>query len=243
MGRDSHSHYYDKAARYRGEWSAVDYIHEYDIDLEKREIYLVGRDDYMAATADANTGASVVNEPGVDFSMANRFMRNIRILMSVTTDPILIHLKTCGGFWEEGMAIYDAIKACPNTVTILNYAAARSMSSLIFLAADHRVMMPHATFMLHDGTSQFDGTVRQAQTEMEQLTRTMREMREIYVDKLVSSERFGDKSRGQIESWLQRKMRDKEDVWFTAQEALEHNFADEIFGVTIPYDWVELRMK
>lgn len=231
-----HSHAYDKTARYRGEWGAVDYIHQYDLDIEKREIYLVGRDDYMAGTASSEGG-----EPGVDFSMANRFIRNIRILMSITEDPILVHLKTCGGFWEEGMAIYDAIKSCPNTVTMLNYASARSMSSLIFLAGDKRVMMPHSTFMLHDGTFGGDGTVQQMLTDVEQLKISNAQMREIYIDCLEDSARFEGKSRAQIKAWLNRKMRDKEDVWFSAEAAVEHNFADEIFGKTIPYDWAKLR--
>jgi ATP-dependent protease ClpP protease subunit len=42
------------------------------------------------------------------------------------------------------------------------------MSSLIFLAADKRVMMPHSTFMFHDGTMAQEGTVKQFYTEYEQ---------------------------------------------------------------------------
>ena len=35
-------------------------------------------------------------------------------------------------------------------------------------------------------------------------------------------------------------MKEKEEVYFTAEEALEHNFADTIFGADGTYDWATL---
>ena len=76
------------------------------------------------------------------------------------------------------MAIYQAIEACPNYVTILNYTHARSMSSLIFLAADWRAMLPYSTYMFHEGTWGFEGTVRQARTEFVELQKAHEQMNE-----------------------------------------------------------------
>jgi len=170
----------DKLTKYSKEFSAVDYIHDYGLDPEKREIYLFSREEF----ADKQ-GVDDVEEPGVEYSLANQLIKNIRILASLSDDSILIHMKSNGGDCTEGMAIYDAIITCPIPVTILNYTHARSMTSTILQAADWRVMMPHSTFMFHEGDSTASGTWKQVLTEMEHQTEQKRQMDEVYIDKLV----------------------------------------------------------
>lgn len=223
----------DGKTQYRREFPVIDYIHDYNIDPIKRDIYLVGEEDYARAFEG--------DEPGVEFMMANRLIKNIRILAAIGDDPILIHMKTNGGFWEEGMAIYDAIKACPCYVVILNYSHARSMSSLILQAADHRVMMPYSTFMYHDGTMGSEGTVKQYFTEGEQLKITQDQMMGIYLDKTVGSQFFGDKTRSRVKSWMRTQMDKKEEVYLNPAETVSMNLADEIFGKDGKYDWEALR--
>ena len=135
------------------EGDIITHVNDYCIDIEHRELFLFPREEYTYGGGD-----EALPEPGVDFSLANQFIRNLRLLSNITDDPILIHLKSCGGEWHEGLAMYQAVKACPNYVTILNYASARSMSSIIFAAADHRAMMPFSTYMIHTGTAVLVGT-------------------------------------------------------------------------------------
>ena len=159
MVESDYSHSKDKLVKYTTQ-SAVHDRHHFGIDIKANEIDLMGEPDYIGVQD---------GEPGVEYAMANKFIKNLNIMIRSTDAPILIHMKTNGGFWEEGMAIYDAIKACPNEVCILNYTHARSMSSIILQAADRRVMMPHSTFMYHMGTMGYEGTVKQFLTEVEQL--------------------------------------------------------------------------
>jgi len=140
------------AAKWRKGLEVIESLHDYSLDPKNREIYLVGEQEAKIPDDD--------QEPGVEFLMANRFIKNLRFLSLANENPILVHSKTCGGYWEEGMAIYDAIKACPCYVTILNYTHARSMSSIIFQAADNRVMMPNSYFLFHLGSTEFGGTER-----------------------------------------------------------------------------------
>lgn len=165
-------------------------------------------------------------EPGVEYILANRFIRNLNLCMRVNQDkPILIHMKTCGGDWHEGMAIYDAIKSCPNPITILNYTHARSMSSIIFQAANKRIMMPHSIFMFHDGTLALDGTVKQVYSSVEQSKQTDKIMLDIYAQAM---RRTGAKI-GVSKKWLRTQMDKKEDVFLSAAEAVKYGFADGIF--------------
>jgi ATP-dependent protease ClpP protease subunit len=161
--------------------------------------------------------------------MTNRFIRNLNILIRKSQDPILIHMKTNGGDWQEGMAIYDAIISCPNNVCILSYTHARSMSSIIFQAADKRVMMPHSMFMFHDGTMGYEGTSKQFLIEADELKKSLDIMLDIYIDSMKQSGKMMKLGRDKIKAWLKNQMNKKEDVYLNAQQAIDHGFADEIF--------------
>ena len=209
------------------------HIQEYSLDIKANHIYLFGEEDYILPDSDGG-------EPGVEFAMANKFIKNLNILMRSSRDPILIHMKTCGGDWAEGMAIYDAIKSCPNRIVILNYTHARSMSSLILCAADKRVMMPNSTFMFHDGTFALDGTVKQAFTEIEELQKSNDVMYDIYIDKMKEKGKLKRRSRKAIKEWLKSMMDKKEEVYFTAKDAVKYGFADFVFGEGGHYNWSTL---
>lgn len=212
----------------------LSHVNNYGIDIEHREIFLFPREEYSYGAEEEMT------EPGVEFSMANQFIRNLRLLSNMTDEPILIHLKSCGGDWTEGLAIYQAIKACRNHITILNYMSARSMSSIIFCAGDYRAMLPYSDFMIHTGTMSFTGTGTQVETEYEQKQRADKIMYEIYLQHLRKSEKFEGWSDTKISNWLTKVMKDKEEVYFTAEECLEYNWADTIFGADGTYDWDSL---
>lgn len=209
-------------------------MHSYNLDVQSNEIFLMGSEEYIGGTGEAQ------NEPGVDFSMANRFIRNLSILSKKSDDPILIHMKSCGGDWWEGMAIYQALKACPNKTVILNYAHARSMSSIIFQAADKRVMMPHSIFMFHEGTLGFEGTPKMFRSELEQENKYRNLMLDIYIGSMKKSGKMKNKSKAQVKAWLLEQMDRKEDVYLSAEESVEYGFADFIFGKNDVYDWSQL---
>lgn len=213
-------------------------VHEHNIDIEKREIYLFGAERFIDSTDTDEDHA----DPGVEWVMANQFIRNIRILQSVTyEDSILIHLKTCGGSWLEGMAIYQAIKACPNYVTILNYAAARSMSSIILQAADFRSMMPHSWFMMHEGQDGYDGTAKQVRSEIafDKHADWDGLMVRIYAEQMVSGDLHEGKTKKQLERLMRKKMNDHEEWYLTAEETVANGLADAVFD----NDWSKLRYQ
>ena len=203
-------------------------LHEYGLNLSTRELFLVG-EDYSKVYDDA--------EPGVEYLMASRLIKNLRILESVNRDPILVHMKTNGGDWMEGMAIYQAIKTCASHVTIVNWTHARSMSSIILQAADHRVMMPFSHFMFHDGTFGTEGTVKQAFTEFEQLKISCEQMMDIYIERLVGT---GDYTTKTARRWLRSQMDRKEEVYLDAQRTVELNLADEVLD---DYDLNRLKSR
>ena len=212
--RPLHATYYD-----------IEAIHSYNIDIPQRELYLCGEPESCAGEEG--------DEPGVEFIMANRLVANIRYLANQDAEkPILIHMKTGGGYWTEGMAIYDAIVACPCPVHILNYSHARSMSSIIFQAADWRAMMPSSYFMFHFGEIGVGGELRAVASDLDFTRRVDTPlMLGIYARAIQASKtaKFAKWSVARITGYLERQMEKKSNVYLTAPEAVEWGFADAVF--------------
>jgi ATP-dependent protease ClpP protease subunit len=210
----------------------IESIQEYSLDVKNREIYLAGEVDAELEPPDV--------EPGVEYVMANKFIKNLRFLSSNSKDPILIHMKTCGGYWEEGMAIYDAIQFCPCFVVILSYTHARSMSSVILQAADSRVLMPNSYVLMHHGGLGFDGEYQKVMAQMEWTKKVQSEtMVNIYADRMKRTPHSKYKKWGpkRIKDMLMGEMAKKIDVFLTADEAVSWGLADAVFDG----NWADLK--
>jgi len=197
-------------------------VHDYCISRPTRELWLHGSEITLHSEDDSV-------EPGIEFMTANRACKNLMLMMHDSrSKPVTLHMHTNGGDWNEGMAIYDTIRLMPYHVKIINYTHARSMSSLIFLAGDERLMMPHSYFMFHMGTWALDGTVKQVRSSIEFGERENNQMLDIYVEALKAKGKYQKKARNTIRSILLDMMDQKEEVYLSAQEAVEWGFADGI---------------
>ncbi len=191
-------------------------VHEYGLNLDTREVWLHG----WITDADAE----------VDLRMANVFLKNLRLMETTGTGSILIHQCTCGGEWEYGMAIYDAIRSCRHRVIMLCHAHARSMSSIIPQAADERVMMPNADFMIHYGDGEVGGFTPQVISEVDWWKKLNDRMLDIYVEAVRGSKPFFRWSRKRIREFLEEKLRRTPNWYLTAREAVEYGFMDAVLG-------------
>ena len=204
--------------------------HEYSIDLANLEIDLIGNVNHAIGCGGEDTG-----EPGVEYTMANMFIKNLRLCMHNARGknnkllPILVHMKTCGGDWGEGMAIYDMIKACPNPIIILSYTHARSMSSLILQAADKRILMPTSYFMFHEGDGLVAGTTKQIKTQITFDKRDEEILLGTYARRLRQRGPYKGKAIKTIVKDLKRRMDKSEEVFLNAEAAVREGFADEVF--------------
>lgn len=199
-------------------------VHEFGVDRQNREIFLFGRDEHIHGAGSEDEGA--VTDPGIEYASANQFIRNFRILQNEDRiGPITIHLKSCGGYWEQGMAIYDMIRSHSGLVTAINWAQARSMTSLIFLACDERRMTKHSWFMFHEGDIGFAGTPRQLRSEYAQAEVELDQMLTIYFDRLRAGARMAGDTDEAIVRWIKGQMLLKEEVYVNPADAIELGFA------------------
>jgi ATP-dependent protease ClpP protease subunit len=196
-------------------------VHNFSLNVESREIFL------NSHIADCE------EESGVDWRMATKFNKNIRLLTSGPRkeQPILIHMHTIGGNWEDGLAIYDIIKSCTEThISMIAYAHARSMSSIIFQAADTRVFMPNSVWLMHMGDMGFEGQAQSFEAEAEWAKKDHSRMLDIYTESAYGSIAYKGKSRKQVKNFIDRGLRLKQEWYMSARDAIEHGYADAVFG-------------
>lgn len=198
----------------------IDELHSYGLCLDTREIFLHGE------PAEDNT------DSGVDFRMANRFLKNIRMLESSGEDPIIVHQHSIGGEWSDGMMIYDLIISCQCHIIFVMHGDACSMGSIIPQAADTRIIMPYCTFMVHDGSTVLNGTHKQVQSaaRLEEMWRET--MLEIYSSVCINGHYFQKEqaTTKKVREYIINKMDEKEDWWLTARDAVAFGFADVVLG-------------
>jgi ATP-dependent protease ClpP protease subunit len=207
-------------------------VHLYRVNRHDFTIYVGG--DPFAMCDDAG------NEPGVEYNMADRFEMNLALLSSINPQrPILINMASCGGNWTEGMQMFGAILMCPNPVTVLATKWARSMTSIIPLAADRFVIRPPAKYMIHRGTYGFDGLDQEADTDDIERRKSIEQMLRIYTTRLREQGKYARMSEKRIRDQLLRQMEKTIDVWLDGKEAVEAGFVDAVFDG----DFKNLRAK
>jgi ATP-dependent protease ClpP protease subunit len=196
--------------------------HSYGINPFTREMFLHG------FYGDDN------EEPGVEYRMATAFEKNIRTLDQENQNNILVHMHTIGGFWNDGMGIFNAIEFTRSPITIVAYAHARSMSSIILQAATNRVMMPDADFMIHFGyegnEDHYLAFISGAEASKKAAIRMLR----IYAKRCINGQHFRMRyktlTEEKVMNFLQKKMQEKGDWWLDAEQAVYYGFADGVMG-------------
>jgi len=188
----------------------IEKLQDYGIHVPTRTLYL-----------GAEGKSSNDEESGVDFLLAERVIKNIHILESVSKEPISVIMNNVGGDWYHGMAIHDAVKNSSCHITITVYGQAMSMATIILQAADERVMMPNSELMVHDGSEGYEGSPRSFEAWAKQSKKSRKKMYDIYAERSKMPSSFWEKKCGS-------------DYFLSAEEAVKLGLADSILEPPVP---------
>jgi ATP-dependent protease ClpP protease subunit len=198
----------------------ISYLHDYNIDIENRELYL------HSYISDEN------DEVGVDYRSAIVFEKNLRYLNTISLDPILVHMHLPGGDWQDCLGIYDNIKASKSKVVIVAYAKVESSSSVLLQAADLRILSPNTNFLIHYGSISVDNEHKAALSMVQWSEKESEKMIDIFTEKCMYSKICKEKNwkRMMIKKHIVTQLATKRDWILTAEEAVDYGFADGILG-------------
>jgi ATP-dependent protease ClpP protease subunit len=196
-------------------------IHDYNIDIENREIYL-----HSCFSEDDN------NEPGVDYRSAITFEKNLRYLNTLSLDPILVHMHLPGGDWQDCLGIYDNIKNSKSKVGIVAYAKVESSSTVLLQAADLRILSANTNFLIHYGSISVDNEHKAALSTVQWSERESEKMIDIFTEQCIKSRIAQEKNWKKmiVRKHIITQLATKRDWILTAEEAVYYGFADGILG-------------
>lgn len=137
------------------------------------------------------------------------------VLGSADGDDLIVSINSPGGYVDEGSEIYTTLKNYPGYVEIQIVGVAASAASFIAMAGDHIKIAPTARMMIHNASNIAQGD-HQLMTKNAQVLQT--------TDRAIVNA-YAIKTGKSVDDLL--AMMDEE-TWMNAQQALEHNFVDEI---------------
>lgn len=176
----------------------------------------------MAGAVQAATSAEIliygdIGESWYDDTIAAKdFVREVAAL---DVDAITVRINSFGGSVTDGIAIFNALKRHKATVTTVVDAIAASVASLIAMAGDEIQMAENALMMIHAPWLQW---VSGNATSL----REYAEMLDTYADAMATSYASRSNDKAAALALLQ----DGKDHWYTAEQALESKFIDEVIA-------------
>ena len=143
---------------------------------------------------------------------ADEFINDLR---GITASNILLRVNSPGGQVYEGIAIANALRSHPASVTVQVDGIAASIASVIAMAGDRVRMMPNAMIMVHDasGLTVGDAADHRATAEL--------------LDKISGNiaDAYAARAGGTRDEWRQVMVAE---TWYTAEEAVAAGLADEV---------------
>lgn len=136
-------------------------------------------------------------------------------LKQVTTSKINLRLNSPGGSVFDGIAIANAIRSHPATVTVYVDSLAASIASVIAMSGDRLVMMPQSQIMVHNASGSCYGDATEMTKMADLLDKQSRNIAEAYAQH----------TGGSLAEWTQYMA---DETWFSADEALAVGLADEV---------------
>ena len=166
----------------------------------------------------------------VDDDLANRICAELVLLASEDEKrEISLYINSPGGSVYAGMAIYDVMQYVPNDVATYAMGMAASMGQFLLTAGapGKRYALPHAQILMHQPSGGIGGTASDIRIQAEQM---------LYIKRTLF-ERTAYHTGQPIEQIEKDADRDR---WFTAEEAKEYGFVDQVIrsAIEVPTEGV-----
>ena len=149
---------------------------------------------------------------------ANEICAKILLLAAEDSEKdIFLYINSTGGSITAGMAIYDTMQYVPNDIVTVGIGMAASMGQFLLSsgAKGKRYATPNTRVLLHQPAGGFGGTASDIQTQAALIMSMKRQLASITAEQTGKT----------VEQVMEDGDRDR---WFTAAEALEYGFIDQI---------------
>jgi ATP-dependent Clp protease protease subunit len=157
---------------------------------------------------------------GTEVNQASANQICAQLLLLAAEDPerdISFIINSPGGSIYDGLAIYDTMQYVSCDVSTIAIGMAASMAQFLLCAGTRgkRYALPHARILMHQPLAQMQGQAADIAIQAEQISYLKRQL----------AERIAFHTGQPVERIQADSERDR---WFTADEALEYGFIDQV---------------
>ncbi|MFC7983811.1 head maturation protease, ClpP-related [Streptomyces sp. NPDC057336] len=135
-------------------------------------------------------------------------------LRQVTAPRMRVRVNSPGGSVFEGIAIANALRSHPASVTVQVDGIAASIASVIAMAGDRVEMAPNTMMMIHDASGLAMGNA----ADMEE----MAELLDVISDNIADA--YAARAGGTRDEWRARM---RSETWYLPEDAVDAGLADE----------------
>lgn len=129
--------------------------------------------------------------------------------------PITIYIMSDGGYMSYMWAMLDAMLTSKTPIITVNLGVAASAASLIFLAGSKRLMMPTATVIIHEGSTEVAGDANKVMDATRNYNKELAKMKEFILSRTSIPQRV-----------LNKKAKD--DWYIDAATSLEYGLCHKV---------------
>jgi ATP-dependent Clp endopeptidase proteolytic subunit ClpP len=130
--------------------------------------------------------------------------------------PIYLHINSCGGDLQEGMAAVDAIRNSKIPIYTIIEGEAASAATFLSVAGQKRFMTENSVLLIHQLSAGCWGTMQELEDDHKNNKFFMEKIYSLY-------SKYTTISRRSLEKIM------KHDIWWDVKTAMKYGFVDEIY--------------
>jgi len=183
-------------------------------EKQREQLGIEARDWYRIVNATDSDEAEVMLYDEIGGWFGRTADDLIAELRGITAPRMRVRINSPGGSVFEGIAIANALRAHPASVTVQVDSIAASIASVIAMAGDRIEMAPNSMLMIHDASGLCMGNA----SDMEE----MAELLDLISDNIADA--YASRAGGTREQWRDRM---RAETWYLPDDAVDNGLADE----------------
>ncbi len=139
---------------------------------------------------------------------------------------VTLNIASEGGSYFEGLTMASMISTYKGKTTAKGIGIVASAATVVFLAADEKILTKNSFFMIHSAWAGAEGNAKEISKTVELLSKVDEQMVNIYTAQMESKGKLINNSIEETKAYVKEMM--QAETWLSAEEAVEYGFADYI---------------
>lgn len=139
---------------------------------------------------------------------------------------VTLNIASEGGSYFEGLTMASMISTYKGKTTAKGIGIVASAATVVFLAADEKILTKNSFFMIHSAWAGAEGNAKEISKTVELLSKVDEQMVNIYTAQMESKGKLINNSVEETKAYVKEMMANE--TWLSAEEAVDYGFADYI---------------